>query len=362
MGGGALAGTLPGVSRPSSLIAAVLALVFARCDGPPAQRDARARPARAHTAPAGPPLVEERFASTALGVDKAALVVLPDGYATDARRYPVVYFLHGFGGSPEEWVDDAPAAARAAGLFAILVFVDGDDSFYVNWARAADHERCSVSPRPWGAVDPRDYCVRQGRYEQYVVRDVVGRIDARYRTIADRSGRALVGFSMGGFGALMLAMRNPDVFAAAVSHAGIDSLLYLGPRPYERGRVQRLRDPAACCRAEERLIPGIGDQLRGILGPDLANWRAHDPVALAGSLRDGQLALYLDCGTEDGFEFDDLAQDLHDTLEQRGIHHAFTLVPGGRHDGAYLRDRLDDGLRFVRDALPSASWSSHERR
>ena len=96
----------------------------------------------------------------------------------------------------------------------------------------------------------------------------------------------------------------------------------------------------------------MGDHVRAIFGGDLANWRAHDPVALAESLRDGQLALYLDCGTEDSFQFDDLAQDLHETLERRGVRHAFTLLPG-RHDAAFLRERLDDGMRFLRERLPA---------
>jgi S-formylglutathione hydrolase FrmB len=224
--------------------------------------------------------------------------------------------------------------------------VDGDDSFYVNGVRPADYERCRTEERPWGPVDEDDYCVRRGRYEDYVTRDVVTHIDGRYRTRADRAGRALAGFSMGGFGALMLAMRHPEVFSAAVSHAGVDSLLYAGPRPWARGATRRLEDLSSWGREYESEIPGIGDHVRALLGPDPANWRAHDPVALAETLQDGQLALYLDCGTEDDFGFDALAQDLHEALQRRGIRHAFALVRGG-HDGDFLEQRLDDGMRFV---------------
>jgi len=289
---------------------------------------------------------EGRLTSTSLGVDKKYWVAVPADYEGSGRRIPVVYFLHGFGGRPENWLRVAPAAAEEAGLSALLVMVDGDDSFYVNWARPADWERCRSEERPWGPVDKDDYCVRNGRYEDYVVREVVAAVDARYHTRADRSGRALAGFSMGGFGALMLAMRHPEVFSAAVSHAGVDSLLYAGPRPFARGAVRRLHDLSEWGRDYEGEIPGIGDHVRGLFGPELARWRAHDPVALAGNLRDGQLGLYLDCGTEDPFQFDDLAQDLHETLARRGIRHTFALVPGG-HDGAFLRDRLDDGMRFL---------------
>lgn len=329
---------------------AILALVA--CDPPrqaprPSRQDPREAAPAEHAQPAPAYRTEAgRLSSAALGVDKRYWVALPPDYDRSDRRFPVVYFLHGFGGRPENWVRAAPDAALAAGLSAILVMVDGDDSFYVNWARPADYERCRAEERPWGRVDADDYCVRHGRYEDYVTQDVVAQIDARYRTRADRSGRALAGFSMGGFGALMLAMRHPDVYSAAVSHAGVASLLYGGPRPWARGAARRLEDLSAWGRQYEGEIEGIGDHVRGLLGRDRANWQAHDPVALAGALRDGQLALYLDCGTEDEFGFDDLAQDLHDALQRRGIRHAFALVRGG-HDGAFLKDRLDDGMRFV---------------
>jgi S-formylglutathione hydrolase FrmB len=334
------------------LRACIAILAFVACDSPrerpgptpsaarepaPAERPDRARAFRVE---------EGRLSSAALGVDKRLWVALPPDYDRSDRRYPVVYFLHGFGGQPENWLRAAPDAADAAGLSAILVMVDGDDSFYVNSVRPADYERCRAEERPWGPVDKDDYCARHGRYEDYVTRDVVAHVDARYRTRADRAGRALAGFSMGGFGALMLAMRHPDVYSAAVSHAGVDSLLYGGPRPWVRGAGRRLEDLSDWGREYEGEIPGIGDHVRGLLGRDLANWRAHDPVALAETLRDGQLALYLDCGTEDEFHFDDLAQDLHQTLERRGIRHAFALVQGG-HGGVFLKDRLDDGMRFV---------------
>lgn len=333
-------------------IIGVVALALIACDAPrrdePAPPDGGPARRRAPKAPRAPSFrVEEgRFTSAALGVDKRYWVAVPADYGKNDLRYPVVYLLHGFGGSPQNWVQNAPLAAGAADLRALIVMVDGDDSFYVDWHRPADYERCVREDRRWGAVDEADYCVRTGGYEEYVVNDVVARIDATYRTIADRTGRALLGFSMGGYGALMLGMRHPDVYSVAVSHAGVDSLLYGGPRPYERGRARRLDDLAAWGREYESEIEGVGDHVRGLLGPDIANWRAHDPVALAETLHDGQLALYLDCGTEDEFHFDDLAQDLHDTLERRGIHHAFALVPGG-HDGGFLQDRLDDGMRFI---------------
>ncbi|HEY2163525.1 MAG TPA: alpha/beta hydrolase-fold protein, partial [Gemmatimonadaceae bacterium] len=86
----------------------------------------------------------------------------------------------------------------------------------------------SASPRttiPNGthAEAPSSYCVRHQRYDDYVARDVVRYVDSHYRTQADRAHRGIGGLSMGGYGALSLALRFPDVFSAAASHSGMVS-------------------------------------------------------------------------------------------------------------------------------------------
>jgi pimeloyl-ACP methyl ester carboxylesterase len=70
------------------------------------------------------------------------------------------------------------------------------------------------------------------RYDEYLARDLVARVDSAYRTRADRGHRGVAGLSMGGYGAVTLALRYPDVFAAAVSHSGVLAPLFAGPRPY----------------------------------------------------------------------------------------------------------------------------------
>jgi S-formylglutathione hydrolase FrmB len=92
----------------------------------------------------------------------------------------------------------------------------------------------------------------------------------------------------------------------------------------------------------------IGTWVRGIFGDELATWQAHDPAALVGSLEPGKLALYLDCGTEDGFGLDAGASYLHDLLVARKIDHAFFLGPGG-HDFAFWVPRLPESLKFLRE-------------
>lgn len=261
-----------------------------------------------------------------LGVRKHYKIWLPAGYDTlTSRRYPVIYMLHGLGGDEENWLGGGALdqAADQLKLQAIVVMPDGDDSFYAN-----------------SATNPA------ARYEDYMVQDLVGHVDATYRTIAAREARGIGGLSMGGFGALQLAMRHQDLYAAAASHSGVDALLYLGPHPYVAGKVQLLED----VRQWGLTIGPIGTLVRGIFGTDPANWRAHDPAHLARSLKDGDLALYLDCGTEDYFLLHDNAQYLHDILLERGVKHEWYLGPG-THTFDFWRERIDDSLAFFARSL-----------
>ncbi len=129
-------------------------------------------------------------------------VLLPPSYAREPdRRYPVVYFLHGFSESESQiagWAAAADAAMRD-GQEMIVVGVQGRNAlgggFYVN------------SPV-------------SGRFEDWVVDEAVAAVDSRYRTLAARDFRGLCGFSMGGFGAVNLALRHPDVYAAVLAMSG----------------------------------------------------------------------------------------------------------------------------------------------
>jgi len=295
-------------------------------------------------------VLTQNFHSDALGVDKAYVVYLPADYdAKPTTRWPVFFYLHGLGGSEHDWIKGGhlDQVADQLALGAIVVMPDGDDGFYTDSAAQPDYDACmrdGTGLFPFAARNPAETCVRHANYETYVVKDLIAEVDARFRTIGKREGRAIAGLSMGGFGALELAMRHPDLFAAAASHSGVDALLYNGPHPYVVGKVQLVTDPKTWGAAVEN----IGKWVRPIFGPDLAAWKDHDPVLLAAKLQPGQLALYLDCGTEDGFALEDEASYLHDTLAAQHIDHVFFLGPGG-HDFGFWGPRLPESLKFLRD-------------
>jgi S-formylglutathione hydrolase FrmB len=299
------------------------------------------------------------FHSAVLGVDKTYYVYLPADYDGSQTRYPVFYYLHGLTGNEHSWIKDGhlDAAADQLGLAAIVVMPDGDDGFYTDAVTPVDYDACMKNGT--GLFLPQaqrrdETCVRQRNYETYITKDLLGDVDASYRTIATRDGRGIAGFSMGGFGALELAMRHTDLFAAAASHSGVDALLYAGPHPYGTGIVTLVTDVSKWGRTGDPQIEAIGQWVRGIFGPDIANWKAHDPASLVDQLKPGQLALYLDAGTEDEFGLDAQAAYLHDRLDARKIEHAYFIGPG-HHDFRFWVPRVPKSLAFLRDHLAKAS-------
>jgi len=292
-----------------------------------------------------------RFASEALGVTKAVVVYLPAGYdAAPTRRWPVFYYLHGLAGAETDWVEDGKleVAPAGLGLAGIGGMPDGDNGFYADALTTPDHAACRATGA--GMLIPsasrRATCVKHAAYETYVTRDLVGWVDHTFRTVPAREGRGIAGLSMGGFGALMLALRHPDLFGAAASHSGLLALLYAGPYPYAPGQVTLETEP----RQWGGRIGPIGPWVRAIFGPDIAAWRAHDPAALVQQLTPGALALYLDAGSEDELLLHNHALYLHDLLRARGIDHAWHLGPGG-HTFRLWAARLPHSLAFLRDHL-----------
>lgn len=155
----------------------------------------------------------------ALAFTSGACVYLPPGYGSGELRYPVVYLLHGGGGDQADWHTFGQAQR-------IL-----DEAF------AKDRTDAVIAVMPDGRSGQwYDFLDRTFLNETYVLRHLVPAVDARFRTIADRTGRAVVGLSNGGYGALHLAAKAPDLFVAAGSMSG-----NLGARTFsELGDAQRV--------------------------------------------------------------------------------------------------------------------------
>jgi enterochelin esterase-like enzyme len=147
-------------------------------------------------------VVDTSFRSRALGGTLHMAVYLPPGYATSGKRYPVVYFLHGLpaGATSYRGIGSLTKALEARNLHAILVAPQG--------ARADD-------------TDPEYLDRGPGRnWETALAAELPRVIDARYRTIARRRGRALVGLSAGGYGAMLIALHHLGTYGAIESWSG----------------------------------------------------------------------------------------------------------------------------------------------
>jgi S-formylglutathione hydrolase FrmB len=142
------------------------------------------------------------FHSSALRGTVHYSVYLPPGYERSRKRYPVVYFLHGLPADATSYrdIDRVAAAVERSGHPAIVVGAQG--------ARAGDTD---PEWRDWGP---------SRNWETATVTELVGVVDRRYRTIATRSGRLLVGVSAGGYGATLIALHNPGVFGVVESWSG----------------------------------------------------------------------------------------------------------------------------------------------
>jgi enterochelin esterase-like enzyme len=131
--------------------------------------------------------------------DRTVVVYLPPSYAASPRkRYPVVYFLHGYTRSADYIVErfgapDSIDRAIAAGAREMIVVFPDAQTLH-------NGSMYSVSPTT-------------GDWESYVARDLVAYVDANYRTIPSRESRGLAGHSMGGYGTLRIGMKNPELYA-----------------------------------------------------------------------------------------------------------------------------------------------------
>lgn len=289
---------------------------------------------------------EDIVVSQALGVAKHVAIYLPPSYGRDStRRYPVAYYLHGLLGTEADWLSRGGIDAVADSIFdrgaaeMIIVMPDGDDGWWTTWSDQVSYRACADSIRNESASR---YCVQRARYDEYVARDVVRHVDSTYRTRADRDNRGVAGLSMGGYGAVAIALRYPDVFGAAASHSGVLSPLYTGPKPFAA--------PARYASTVEEARAPAGIYFSRYLqywGRDIARWRSADPATMAAEAKRRGVrmpAIFFDCGRDDGFIDQNRAFDAE--LTRLGVPHRYAEWPGA-HSWRYWSEHLPQSLAWM---------------
>ena len=297
---------------------------------------------------AGGQIRPDSLFSHTLGVQKRLLVYLPPSYQRErTRRYPVAYYLHGAWGSEDDWVtlgriDGTMDSLVAAGLpEMILVLPDGDDGWYTTWNALNTTASCRADTVRREPADT--YCVTWPKYDEYVVRELVAHIDSSYRTMPERRHRGIAGLSMGGYGAISLALRYPDLFAAAASHSGVLSPRYAGPVPY----ASPTRYAATVDTIRRRYAPALWALMRPVFGGDTIGWRARDPAVYARHLAASRApapALFVDVGRDDPFLEQNRA--FRADVTALGISVKYAEWPG-KHDWAYWRLHVAESLTWT---------------
>lgn len=210
-----------------------------------------------------------------------SVVVKPANY-TKNKQYPVLYLLHGYSDNYSKWVNTVPDILDLSTRYGIIIVCP--DGGYNSWYFDS-------------TVDP------SSQYESYITSDLIGYVDKHYRTISDRNGRAITGLSMGGHGALYLAIRHRDLFAHAGSMSGGVDLFYSTKNWEISQKIGSYEDhPEA--------------------------WHARSVTDMVESLKNKDLDLIIDCGVNDFFyginaklhrKLIDLKID-HDYIERPGVH------------------------------------------
>jgi S-formylglutathione hydrolase FrmB len=243
----------------------------------------------------------------------AYCVLLPPSYdANQARRYPVLYSLHGLGGNEQELINSGGWDLvqdlwdkKQIGEF-LIAAPAGDRSFYIN--------------------------SQDGRvpYESFLIKEFLPFIETHYRIGAGRRNRGITGVSMGGYGALRLAFRYPQLFGSVSAHSA--------------ALIEKLPHAELDSSSEDIVQRALGKAFGTPF--DRAFWDRNNPFTI---VRDGPppvgMQIYFDCGTEDEFGFYRGAQAFHDLLVSRKIQHEFHLYPGG-HDWDYFAEHYPASIEF----------------
>jgi len=228
-------------------------------------------------------------------------VLLPVAYNSSKFHYPILYLLHGLFGQPENWLELTNIRELARSLDLIIVMPDGSDGWYCD-----------------SATDD------SARYESFLCDEFIPAIELKYRTTGERSGRAIAGLSMGGYGAFKLAVKRPELFVFACSFSG----------PFD-----------ICGRSDD--APGFDwetmrPSVLKAFGEGNTTTRMENDLdqifrAMPSQMISDLPFLYFDCGLSDGFLEANLRLDR--LLQNRGVAHEFKLLEGG-HDWQYWGSRL----------------------
>ena len=253
--------------------------------------------------------------SKAMKKNLKAAVVLPAKYKNSTNNFPVLYLLHGGQGSFRDWLTKTPDRLllhRLADQYNIIIVTpEGNTtSYYFD------------SPLQ-----------KESQFETFISKEVIETIESRYRVIKNRKGRVIAGLSMGGHGAMFIAARHPELYAAAGSMSGVMNI---------NTKTWKVPEDFARLRAEN---------FAKLLGPpkDTLNpYMDYTIVGMTDKLKSNDIKLIFDVGVDDFLI--EPNRDLHRRLLANGTPHDYIERPGG-HEWAYWENALPYQILFFSKVL-----------
>jgi len=230
--------------------------------------------------------------------DIPVIVVVPESKQLPVK-YPSLYLLHGYGGSFKDWSSHMDLRPLAEKFQCVIICPDG-------------------STASWYLDSPE---IKESQYETFVSDELIDFIDLKYPTIKSGEKRVITGLSMGGHGALFLAIRHPEKFSAAGSMSGVVDL------------------PNSSVKKELAVKLGSYEKYP-------ARWKDNSIVNMVERIRSANLALLIDCGVDDYFIGDN--RNLHRLLLEAKIDHDYMERPG-KHSWDYWTRVLKYHLLFFKE-------------
>ena len=305
--------------------------------------------------------------------DRDVSVYLPPSYATDrTRRYPAVYVLHGYGGRDDTF----------NGRLATLP--DSEDKLV---ASGTAKEMIVVMPNAFSLHKGSMYSnsVTTGDWETYIAGDLVAYMDSHYRTIPNRMSRGLAGHSMGGYGAVRIGMKRPDVFSSLYLMSSCCLTAQLNPRPESMAAAEAIKTREAA--AEAGRGRGFGPSVTlaegaawspnpnnpplyldlpikdGKVQPEIvAKWAANAPLAMVGQYIPNLKmyhAIAIEVGTKDGLLATN--KELEETFTRFGVVHTYEEYEGDHTNKVF--ERIEQKvLPFFSNNLSFATKTSNATR
>jgi S-formylglutathione hydrolase FrmB len=297
------------------------------------------------------------FFSSALNEVKNVNVYLPPGYnLSDTTRYPVIYYLHGAQGDHNSsiFIIDSLNSLIASERISPVILVKPDGS----------------APPYYGSFYTNS--ILYGNFEDYITVDLISFIDSSFRTKASKFNRAIMGHSMGGFGAMKLAFKHTGKFAAAASHSGpldFNKLPSLIPMILNEAGG----GPPYNFTPQNGPFTGLGFSMAGAFSPNLSDqyfvdflldtdgnvidsiftkWKEHNPAKLAAGLSGNQPYIYFDCGTLDEIGLYQFNTAFRDTLSSLQMNFTFASYFG--FHSLQLNRRIPVSLQFLDTIINSS--------